>query len=190
MVAISRQVAQHRRVMIVVACGGHEAKCIAGARLLTEIISCPVNREDVKQHHLARPELNVDGLTFIHFTLVDRDPEYQVLATLHSVCSHLLCRMRPRQETQAAVSTQAVKDRDPNRCGCKRLDRRVRGIAVPWRRGTGKRALVKDSAPPKNDVRSDELFDHINDARMSGYVQPARSGPKTFKPATRNMRTH
>ena len=97
MVAISRQVAQHRCVVIVVACGGHEAKRIAGARLLTEIISCSVNREDVEQHHLARSELNVDSLTFIHFTLVERDPEYQVLA----ISARCVLRLALPHATQA-----------------------------------------------------------------------------------------
>src|ERR1043166_3117648 len=119
MMAIPRQVAQHRRVVIVVACGGHEAKRVAGARLLTEIVSCSMNRKDVEQYHLARSELNVDSVTFIHFTFVERESEYQVLSILDAVCSDLPCRMRPRHEAQAAVCTQAVEHRNPNRRGCK-----------------------------------------------------------------------
>src|SRR5690349_1772803 len=90
-------------------------------------------------------QLNVDILTFIHFTFLERDSEYQVLAILHAVCSDLLCRMRPRHEAQAAVCTQAVEDCNPNRRGGERLDRRVLGIAVPWRGRTRQRAFVEDA---------------------------------------------
>src|SRR6185369_4067549 len=65
-VAIAGLVAQNRSVVIVVARRGHEAKRVTGARLLTEIMSCSVNREDVEQHHLTRSELDVHGLAFIH----------------------------------------------------------------------------------------------------------------------------
>src|SRR5438046_1510152 len=74
-VAIAGFVAQHRSVVIVMACGGHEAKRVTRAGLLTEIMSCSVNREDVEQHHLTRSELDVDGLAFVDFTFVDSDPK-------------------------------------------------------------------------------------------------------------------
>src|SRR5438105_11889510 len=72
-VAIAGFVAEHRSVVIVAARGGHEAKRVTRAWLLTEIVSRSVNREDVEQHHLTRSELDVDGLAFIHFVFVDRD---------------------------------------------------------------------------------------------------------------------
>ena len=190
MMAIPRQVAQHRRVVIVVACGGHEAKRVTRARLLAEIMSCSVNREDVEQHHLTRSELDVHGLAFIHFTLVDRDPKNQVVAFLPNVVSRLLCRMGSRQETQAAVSAQTVEDGNPHGCRRKRLDRGMAGVAVPWRSGAGKRALVEDAGTPKNDVRADDLFNDVDDVGMGGDIQPAGTRFETFEPASWHMRTH
>src|SRR6478609_12036233 len=126
-VAIAGFVTQHRSVVIVVACGGHEAKRITRARLLTEIMSCSVNREDVEQHHLTRSELDVHGLVFIHFTFVDRDPKNEVVAFLPDVVSRLLCRMRPRQKLQAAVRAHTVEDGNPYGCRGKRLYRGMAG---------------------------------------------------------------
>src|SRR5439155_2694651 len=189
-VAIAGFVPQHRSVVVIVACGGHETKRVARAGPLTEIMSCSVNREDVEQDHLTRSELDVHGLAFIHFTFVDRDPKNQVVALLPDVVSRLLCRMRSRQELQTAVRTQTVEDGNPDGCRRKRFDRRMAGVAVPWRGGTCERALMEDAGSPKDDVRTDDLLNDVHDVGMGGYIQPAGARFETFEAASRNMRTH
>src|SRR5207248_3332115 len=111
-------------------------------------------------------------------------------AILPSVASNLPCRMRRRQETQAAVRAQTVEHRNPDRRGRKRFDRRVGGIAVPWRGGTPQRAFVEDAGSPKDDVGTDDLLDDVHDVGMCGYIQPARRRFQTFEAASRNMRTY
>src|SRR6185369_4951171 len=113
-VAISGFVAQHCSVVIVVACGGHEAKRVTSARLVAEVMSCSVNREDIEQHHLTRSELDIHGLALIDFAVVDRHPEDQVVAILPDVVPDLFCRMRPTEKTQAAVRAEAVEYRNPD----------------------------------------------------------------------------
>src|SRR5438105_3949868 len=189
-VAIAGFVAEHRSVVIVVACGGHEAKRVTRAPLLTEIMSCSVNREDVEQHHLTRSELDVYGLAFVHFTFVDSDPKNQVVAFLPDMVSRLLCRMGSRQELQAAVRTQTVEDGNPDGCRRKRFDRGMAGVAVPWRGGSRERALVEDTGSPKDDVRTDELRNDVHDVGMGGYLQLPRARFETFEAASRHMRTH
>jgi hypothetical protein len=180
-VAVAGFVAQHRSVVIVVARGGYEAKRVTRAWLLTQIMSCSVNREDVEQNHLTRSELDVHGLAFIHFTFVDRDPKNQVVSLLPDVGSRLLCRMGSRQETQAAVGTQTVEDGNPDGCRRKRFDRGMAGVAVPWRGGTCERALVEDTGSPKDDVRTDDLLNDVHDVRMGGDTQPAKARFETFE---------
>src|SRR6266567_981213 len=189
-VAVTGFVAEHCSVVIVVARGGHEAKRVTRAWLLTEIVSRSVNREYVEQHHLTGSELDVDGFAFIHFTFVDRDPKNQVVAFLPDVVSRLLCRMGSRQETQAAVSAQTVEDGNPHGCRRKRFDRGVAGVAVPWRGGTCERALVEDAGSPKDDVRTDDLLNDVHDVGMGSDIQPAGPRFETFEAASRNMRTH
>src|SRR6185369_9120699 len=189
-VAIAGLVAQNRSVVIVVARRGHEAKRVTGARLLTEIMSCSVNREDVEQHHLTRSELDVHGLAFIHFTFVDRDPKNQVVAFLPDVVSRLLCRMRSRQKTQAAVRAHTVEDGYPHGGRGKRLDGGMAGVAMPWRGGPGKRALVEDAGAPEDDVGTDDLLNDVHDVGMGGVIQPAGARFEAFEAASRYMRTH
>src|SRR5689334_14657310 len=189
-VAVARFVAQHRRIVIVVARGGHEAKRVTRAGLVALIMSCSVNREDVEQHHLTRCELHVHGRAFSHFTRVDRDSKNHVVAVVPDVVSRLLCLMSSRQETQAAISAQTVEDGNPHGRRRKRFDRRMAGVAVPGRGGTCERALMEDAGSPKDDVRTDELLDYVDDVGMGGDIQPAGARFETFEAASRNMRTH
>jgi hypothetical protein len=103
-VAIAGFIPQHRSVVIIVACGGHETKRVARAGLLAEIVSCSVNREDVEQHHLTRSQLDVHGVAFIHFTVVDRDAEDQVVAILPDVASDLLSACDPGRKRKQAFA--------------------------------------------------------------------------------------
>src|SRR5207302_7034121 len=63
-------------------------------------------------------------------------------------------------------------------------------VAVPWRSGAGKRALVEDAGTPKNDVRADDLLNDVDDVGMGGDIQPAGTRFETFEAASWNMRTH
>src|SRR6478672_3017594 len=155
-VAIAGLVAQHCSVVIVATRGRHEAKRVTRTRLVAHVMSCPVNREDVEQHHLTRSELDVLCRALINLARVDRDPKNQIVAFLPDMVARLLCRMCSRQEAQASIRAQTVEDGDPHGCRSKQLYCGMACIAVPWRGGAGKRALVEDAGAPKNDVRADD----------------------------------
>src|SRR6476469_5910752 len=60
---------------------------------------------------------------------------------------------------------------------------------MPWHFATDALRLAEDLAAPQDDVRADELFDQIEDQRLSRVLEPGRRSFGAVPAAGRDMRT-
>ena len=151
--------------------GGHVAQGHAASGSSGPIRLRAVDQVDVVQRYLAGVQDDVVCGARIEFIAADLQREAQAIGAVEVVLADFAPPMRTRNDAQTAVFGSCGVDGNPDGARCQWPDRPVFPVLMPGRFGTDSGGFGKEAGVPQGEVRTDQLFDHVEHGRHAGDVE-------------------